>query len=85
MKPALTASEAAALRDADQDGWICPPIYNSLEPEPPRPWRTADIARLQSKRLVGLKRKRADGLFCFKITLAGRKARRALKTKDSAS
>lgn len=67
----ITAGERAAIAAATPKGWIIPPLYNCLRPEPPRPWRTAHLRYLERRRLIGEQRRRADGLFCFRLNADG--------------
>ena len=76
----MTDGERAALAAANRDGWIIPPLYDSLRPEPPRAWRTAHLRYLERRQLVGDRRQRGDGLFCYRLNAAGQSARRSLLT-----
>lgn len=79
MKP----STLAALMYADRDGIIHHPLPQFPTPdgrgdaELPRPWRSADLQRLHEMRLAVPWKKRADGLWAYRLTPAGERERDA--------
>ncbi len=72
----MTDGERAAIADASADGWITPPLYNSLREAPPRAWRTAHLRYLERRRLIAECRKRIDGVFCYRLTAEAMEAYR---------
>jgi hypothetical protein len=67
----MTEGERAAIADASPAGWIVPPLYDSLEPEPPRPWRTVHLRYLERRHLIAKTEHRADGQFCYLLNAEG--------------
>ena len=67
----MTPGERAAIADASPAGWIVPPLYDSLEPEGVRAWRTVHLRYLERRHLIAKSERRADGLFCYLLNAAG--------------
>jgi hypothetical protein len=63
----ITEGELAAIASASATGWIEPPIYDCLKPEPPRPWRTVHLRYLERRGMVAERRMRRDGMLCIRL------------------
>lgn len=68
----LTPRERAAVLAAGRDGWIHPPLVNTLKATPDhREWFTADLCSLERKGLIRDRKRRLDGATRFLLNQAG--------------
>lgn len=81
---AMTDGERAALTDATASGWIHPPLYCSINPEPPRGWFEAHLRYLERRGLIAKRRYRIDGRWSVKLNAAGLAERDRLAAEDKA-
>ncbi len=67
----MTDGERAAITSSSANGWITPPLYNSLKPEGERPWRTVHCRYLERRGLIAKSEQRQDGLFRYRLNQTG--------------
>ena len=75
----LRPGEIVALLEAGSDGWIHPPVTSARYPNTPRPWKSADLYRLNDRGLVRQRRRWLDGLWSYRLTDEGREAAQQLR------
>jgi len=63
----ISPGEVAALAAADPDGVIRLPVYNCLEPTPPRTWGPVHLRYLERRGRATRLPRRADGLFDYLV------------------
>lgn len=71
----ITPGELAAIAAANSDGWIVPPVYDSLARPQRRGWSAAHLGYLHLRGLVAERRRRVDAQINYRLNAAGMELR----------